>query len=274
MESFETYAIDGLRVIGLYSNASSNSTCVIHVHGHGGDCLSNAFVRYLHATLPNQGISFLSFNFRLSHYVSEIYSQHSVEYVGAALNRYSSVHLDFDAVISFVKARHPTYILQGHSFGTNLIAQYARSTAICSRLIFLSPADSVGLYQNWQKSMAPPIIDSDTDNSDTVVWNAFGISVGGLRYNIPISHSGLWALTSSQAFSAWSADSPPIKSDVLVIFGKDDPISNFGTTAESRTLLDLLPHSAMLSLDGAAHGFQNHEGILATKISDWINGIL
>jgi len=218
--------------------------------------------------MPGMGISFLSTRLRTTGYVEEIYTEDSVTYVGSSLANHDQVSLDIEAILASLAVPHDSVVLQGHSFGTNIVKRFARSHGEVRRLVFLSPADSVALYRQWRATAGPSA--EPEDHRDAIRWDLFGMTVEGVSYPLPISAEAFERLLESEVFREWSADTPPAHQPSLIIVGAEDPVSNLGTTANSELLLEMLPASALVRIQGARHLFTGFEEELCHIVADWI----
>jgi len=268
MEFFEAHTSDSLRLLGLLSIAEQPRWLVIHVHGYGGDFFSNQFVRTAHEYYPTRGISFLSFNLRTTAYVSEIYSEASVNYVGSSIANQDDTSKDIDGVLAACGVDRSAVILQGHSFGTNIVKRYARLNPEVARVIFLSPADSVALYEQWLDGCKTPT--PLTADDQLVRWDLFGMAVGGARYALPITAKCMQELLRSESFNEWSRRDAVISQDALVVLGDQDPISNLGNTADEAFLRQVVPNARISRIGGSMHIFSGVEQRLCETVAEWI----
>jgi pimeloyl-ACP methyl ester carboxylesterase len=268
VEFFEAHTSDRLRLLGLLSRAEQPRWLVVHVHGYGGDFFSNQFVRAAHEYYPAHGISFLSFNLRTAAYVSEIYSETSVNYVGSSIANQDDAAKDIDGVLSACGVDRSAVILQGHSFGTNIVKRYARMNPEVARVIFLSPADSVALYEQWLDGSEATT--TFTSEDQLVRWDLFGMAVGAARYALPITGQCMKGLLRSESFNEWSRQDAVIGQDALVVVGERDPISNLGNTADEGFLRHVIPNLQISRIDGSMHIFSGFEHRLCQTVTEWI----
>jgi pimeloyl-ACP methyl ester carboxylesterase len=263
---------DGLRVIGLCSSPSGPvDQVVLHVHGYGGDFYSNRFVRECHTRLPQAGISFVSFNLRYSGYLVEAYSEAEVDYVGSALVSPDKLALDIDAILEELSIPTSKLVLQGHSFGTNVVKCYANEHPEIGRVVFLSPSDSERLYEDWLRQQPPPPEASSVDNDPSRLrWDLFGIVTSGQSYPLPITGPTFESLINSLVFKAWSESAPSLDCTALVIQGKEDQISNLGATGNESAMSRLLPGATRVSIEGTGHIFSGKESEVCASLTTWI----
>jgi len=259
-------AIDGLDLSALYSpGVPSAKWLLVYVHGFGGDFYSSPLVESLHRTLSSVA-SFASIGTRVTGYLSEIYRDTGVRYVGAAVEDFDSVELDILGFLSYAKRWNPERIaLVGHSFGTNIAARFAHDhPAQIERLALLSPADSVGLQRRWEDEN----VAGETNDRQRLAWDLFGIVASGVRYQIPISVGGFAALLRSETFNYWSrADALEFAVPAKVIRGSLDEISNFGSIRDASAPLS----TTTSTVEGAGHGFNGHEAEVSSILQSWIS---
>jgi len=272
MKIFKMTLEDGHIIRGLLSEAENKDILIIHFHGFGGDCYANHFLQIMHEQFPANGISFLSVNTRYSGYLVENYSENSVSYLGASVCDYRNIEYDVNAIVDFFDSKYDYCVLQGHSFGTNLVKLYLRKHN-CNRLsIFLSPADSVGLYNEWKKRQNVDIDIQKTNvrNGYLVRTDNFGMLTDYGEYQIPITDIALSELLISEIFHEWSLPLKKICNPSLVIKGSNDMISNYGTTKTNESMYMLLPNSEVFSINTAKHIFENFENELFRTIVNWL----
>lgn len=268
MEFISTKTSDGFELTGLYSRASAPTAVLVHVHGYGGDFYSHTFVKLMHQSLPRHGVSFLSFGMRTTGYIGEQYTDVGVQYVGSSLVDQHAALADIEAVARAVGEDAPL-VLQGHSFGTNLVRTYALTHPGVSRAVFLNPSDSAALQAAYvlhsgQASTAPVV------EGDELRWDLFGIVSGGRSYAIPIT-SGVFAqLVCGAEFNAWSSGGASLGIPCLVVQGEDDAISLYGNTSSKQSLSDLLPNASFVVVPGARHTFEGHEAALCSHLVRWL----
>lgn len=261
---------DGIALTGLISRATPERLVVVHVHGYGGDFYSNAFVRMCHVMYPQTGVTFVSTELRTTAYVIESYSEAAVRYLGSALADHDEVALDVDAVLDAIAVDDERVVLQGHSFGTNVVRRYAHTRPGLAGLIFLSPADSLGLYLAWlNRHETVAELDADIP-PNSLMWESFGIATSGGTYPIPISPVALRRLLCSETFGQWSTDTAPVLHDALIVRGDVDPISNFGALDDARSVLGGVPGGTLETVHGAGHGFAGFEEEMCTRATRWL----
>lgn len=268
MKIFRLEKKDGHTIRGLYSEAKNKKIIIIHFHGFGGDCFANYFLQVMHERFSNIGISFLSVNTCYSGYLVEEYSEEGVKYSGASVCDYNNIEKDIDALLSYFEPMYEICILQGHSFGTNLVKLYLRKQKKDTVAIFLSPADSIGLYNAWRSGKEIEERVSDNSMGYNIRMDNFGMITDYGEYQIPMTDNALNNLLSSEVFNEWSYPIKKVDNKSLLIIGKEDRISNYGTTL--KCLDELLPNSEKIYIDNARHIFAGKEIDLFDYIVGWI----
>ncbi|MDR0314235.1 MAG: hypothetical protein LBI14_11650 [Treponema sp.] len=270
MKIFKKTTNDGHIIRGLFSEADNNKVIVIHFHGFGGDCFANHFLQIMHEQFPSNGISFLSINTRYSGYLVEGYTESGVSYSGASVYSYTNVESDVKALVDDFMLKYDICVLQGHSFGTNLVKLYLRKYEYDLLSIFLSPADSVGLYDAWKNGRKINKTILSLPYSYLIRTDNFGMLTDYGEYQIPITDTTLEKLLISDIFNEWSFPIKDIRNRSLVIKGSEDMISNYGTTKTPESLCRLLPNSEHFYINTAKHIFSNHENELFNLIIMWL----
>jgi pimeloyl-ACP methyl ester carboxylesterase len=269
-EFFECRASDGFRLLGVLSKPTNEPLCLlVHVHGYGGDFYSNAFLRVFHERLPAHSIAFLSFNLRTSGYLTEAYTEDHVEYVGSAVVDHDAALADVEGVVRSLSTPMTRIVLQGHSFGTNIVKRYAALHPEVERLVFLSPSDSRGLFTQWSEAQGMAGRSGEGDDIG-IRWDLFGMSTTGGTYPLPISQRALDCLLGGSVFEAWSRDAESLGQAALVLQGQCDPISNFGSTGAEGALTALLPNATVRQIPAVGHLFAGAELEACDAVAAWL----
>jgi pimeloyl-ACP methyl ester carboxylesterase len=260
-------------VVGLISepDVDEEGPVVIHVHGYGGDHYSNAFVRSEHAALSREGVAFVSLALPTSGYIVEQYSDAQVRYVGSALVHPEESLECVQRVARAYRDRGRRVILQGHSFGTNIVKELAsRAGDLVQGVIFLSAADSVALQSDYEKRNGRRPVESGVDKQD-LSWEDFGVLTEDRLYPIPIARSLFPELVGSAIFTTWSRPRlDDIQVPLLFIRCRNDSISVRGS------LLNLLALGApserlrVMEIDGSSHSFIGRTEELLEALVRWL----
>jgi hypothetical protein len=198
---------------------------------------------------------------------------------GAAISDADLSVLDLKSAARFFEGRFESIVIQGHSFGTNIVKNFVRRNRWEGNLVFLSPSDSSWLYEEWRSRHASGAQDSQREwlakngslsLDDSIVFGIFGIGVKNTDYPIPMSIRGLRGLFSSQVFSEWSKSTGACSNECLVVFGQGDDIAQSGRTASDARIRDWLPMARIERIAGASHLFRGMESALIhTLIQRW-----
>jgi hypothetical protein len=268
MEFFEFRAASGPSLIGLKSQSTDCQGIVLHVHGYGGDHYSNPFVREMHRYLPQVGVAFCSIPLRTSHYLWEAYSDTSVQYLGSSVVSQDEALEDVMAAAHALRSIGLPIILQGHSFGTNVVKKVIeQQSQEFVGAAFLSPADSWALYQDWLAGAPDEVQANDPDE---IRWDLFGISTPSSRYPLPITAGVAANLFTSAIFHAWSTDAPHLNpGGHLAVKGTTDPISAVGTTGSNEYLKRKIGGGSVLEIEDAGHTFRGQETALTAAVAEW-----
>lgn len=275
MNQHDLTTIDGVKIRCFESVGSGNRSVIIHTHGYGGDGLSNGFLQKFREICPSAGYDFVSYDGRASHYLKEQYTESGVKYTGSAIIDYEKALIDLEAVWDHYRPKYETVILQGHSFGSNVVrALRVKRNEDCIS-IFISPADSRFLFNEWQKrkNIRPYIPRSDSQKG-IIRHDLFGMSVGGYSYEIPISYKALSSLLKSSVFLAWSERPLRLHGSAIFLFGSSDDISMCGNTGDRNWIQSSVDQAKVIDILGAGHLFEGHEQQLATQITDALSELL
>lgn len=151
-EFVETTTGDGLRLQGLFAEATDSNTAIIHFHGMAGNFFENRFVQTMFDQYPEHGISFLSVEERGSEIIRRFdTTDGDARMIGDAYERFEASRYDIEAWIDFLAdAGYETIIVQGHSLAPSKITYYLAKTGDdrIDGLIFISPSEMQGLVEH------------------------------------------------------------------------------------------------------------------------------
>jgi hypothetical protein len=280
MEFYEL-SLSGREVLGLISRPTAPMrSLILHVHGYGGDLMSNRFVRVAHSFWPSIGYGFLSLKLPTSHYVAEQYDDRDVVYCGSALSPPSeSVEL-VRALIDSLTDGGLRVGLQGHSFGTNLVKTICDdSDPKVDFAIYLSPADSAGLQTQYASLLRRDTVSAtrrprqDVRPWPRVVWDRFGIVTDMRSYSIPVDEDVFTDLIASEEFNAWSSvDTWRPRLPSLVVVANGDGIAqaaNFSSRIQDAVERSDDDRSLFVSIAAASHSFEDSLDELFITLSRW-----
>jgi pimeloyl-ACP methyl ester carboxylesterase len=150
MKLIAAKTVDDLCLNGLMSQSSSKNIVVIHIHGMQGDFYSNLepfFTGY-----PEKNVAFLAGENRGSYVVNHFKMvDGSDRVIGGAYETFEECVHDIKAWIDFAESQgYQNIWLSSHSLATAKVVYYMQHTndRRVKGLIFLSPADNVGLVKD------------------------------------------------------------------------------------------------------------------------------
>lgn len=258
-------------ILGLVSEPASSRATVVHVHGYGGDMLSNYFVRQSHEYWPSREITFVSLRLPTSSYIEERYSDAGVTYVGSSLTLPSAAVRTVLRVLEELHSTGATVVLQGHSFGTNVVKRVVSASPLPVPAIYLSPADSRWL----QAEYASQNVDlARAHGAGEIVWDVFGIAVAGRRYSIPIAADLAKPLFDSAEFNAWTTlDDWRSDARALVVQALGDPISAAGDFGP-RLRRSAPPNVLFKTVASTSHAFADAVPELLAGTTEWVDAAI
>ncbi|MFA6416271.1 MAG: alpha/beta fold hydrolase [Candidatus Paceibacterota bacterium] len=147
---------DDLELVGLlYEPENSTNKVLVHVHGMAGNFYENKFLDFIAETLTANGVAFFTFNNRGTEFIKDMCKvdgeKRDIVRLGDTYEKFEDCILDIGAAIDFVEQKGFKVVhLSGHSLAGPKVAYYtakAGDKRVVS-VIFLSPADMVGLSRN------------------------------------------------------------------------------------------------------------------------------
>lgn len=272
---------DGLRLVGLYFDALSD-TSIVHVHGKCGDMLENAFVGSLAETYTKAGYNFLTFNNRGAGVVREAYRDGRVVYVGGALERFRDAGYDLGAAVDFARRYSKKVVLQGHSHGCEKVFAYAAQHGEADALVLLSPADSRHLQEAY---LAPRKLPEQrarlaTTNESALVFldaDEYGIRAERHKYSIPTTGASLIDWLTSEWFTSFSTCTrwrrPKVSAPTFVYLGSRDDLQIGGIPAMKACLSERFEHLQVTELAGGDHQLASVEHAVGDEVVAWLNRV-
>ena len=279
------HAEDGLELVGLlYEPDQVTKKILVHVHGMAGNFYENKFLDYIAETLTKSGVAFFTFNNRGCEMVKDLHKLENGERkmvrIGNAHEIFEDSKMDIQAAIDFVKTTGFDEIhLSGHSLGSPKVAYYAAENGNLKSVIFLSPADMVGLFvadKNFKRDMALARKMIDEGKGDElipfpVLWDDSQLSAK--------TYISLGSSDSKVAiFSLHDPKDPltvlsKIRVPTLSLMGmKDDaqlvPIEE--ALEKITKALTNSPKAESYILGDADHGYNGYEQQLADELLKWI----
>jgi len=281
---------DGLTLHGvLYEPDEPTDKILIHVHGMAGNFYENKFLEFIAKTLTDNGISFSPFNNRGNGHITDFVringgKKDFVTY-GSSQERFEDCIYDIQAHIDFVKEQgYKNIHLAGHSLGSPKVAYYSTQTnEDLKSIIFLSPSDMLGLVRGDEDSgfgdyknempIAEKLVAEGKENEllPKYVWGEYPITAG--TYVNLFNDSSKTAIFNFHNNDLGFEVLNKIKYSTFAIVGsKDDvlikPVDEIMNTL--RVELKSSPRVETRVIEGANHGYQDHEQELADTLLSWI----
>ncbi|MCX4365179.1 MAG: DUF1749 domain-containing protein [Bacilli bacterium] len=148
MEQIYDYTSDGLRLSAFHWETISKGTCIVFIHGQGGNVLENYFAHIWGRIFNENNIGFIYGHNRGYGHINDIITKEDdLKRCGATFEIFEESLYDVDLWLN--KAYELGYekvILMGHSLGCNKVIYYIyKKNPHINGLILASPPDMVGL---------------------------------------------------------------------------------------------------------------------------------
>lgn len=281
---------DGLDLHGvLYEPDEKTDVVLVHIHGMAGNFYENKFLDNIAKTLTDNGIAFCPFNNRgnghITDFVRTIDGEKTFATYGSSGERFRDCLYDIQAHINFVKSQgYKDVHLSGHSLGSPKVAYYAyKAEEDLKSVIFISPSDMLGLvrgdadsnfsdYKNEApvakkmieegkgKELLPKYVWGEYPVTAETYLNLFADSANTAIFNFHNKDLGFEVLNK-------------IKQPTLAIMGGNDDVLVRPIDEIMQTIEEEMKSSSKVEtkvIDGANHGYQEHEQELADTLLNWI----
>lgn len=286
MKIVQTKTEDGFFFNGLYSEAHNSKKIIIHIHGMAGNPLINSFYPEMHERYPDNGISFLVGEHRGSNVITDFVHEEEDKTGGNAFEIFEESHYDIQAWIDFAKSKGYEEIwLQSHSLGPSKVAYFLHKTKSPDvvGVLFISPADMIGLVQNREGKNDHDILFPEAQNlvkagkGTTLLSNplwGYALLSANTYLNFFGEESNLAIFNFNDDSLGWDVVND-ISVPVLAITGtNDDAVESVMEPHEAMQKLEkeLLksPRVKTVVIDGAEHSF---DGFAAKIVEEVINFI-
>lgn len=148
MEFIYDYTKDNLRLQAVHWESKTNDTCIVLIHGQGGNVIENYFAHVWGRIFNENNIGFIYGHNRGYSHINDIYTKDkNLKRVGATFEIFEESLYDVDLWVN--KAYELGYkkiILMGHSLGCNKVIYYIfKNNPKLDGVILASPPDMVGL---------------------------------------------------------------------------------------------------------------------------------
>lgn len=279
MEMIYDYTEDGLRLPGFHWKPISKDTCIVLIHGQGGNIIENYFAHIWGKKFNDANIGFIYGHNRGYSHINDIATKdNDLRRVGATFEIFEESVYDVDLWVK--KAHELGYkkiILMGHSLGCNKVIHYIyERNPKLDGVILASPPDMVGLtlleepnYKDLVKEAKMNVNNGEPkkllnelldDYSYTSSENFLNLYTEGNPIdNLPIERNPehfteLESINVKTLAFAGSLESGPYaKIDIL----KDKALN--------------CPDFTVEFIKGSGHIYKNHEEDVANTIISWLN---
>lgn len=148
MKFIYDYTKDNLRLQAVHWESQTNETCIVLIHGQGGNVIENYFAHIWGKIFNDNNIGFIYGHNRGYSHINDIYTKDkNPKRVGATFEIFEESLYDVDLWVN--KAYELGYkkiILMGHSLGCNKVIYYIfKNNPKLDGVILASPPDMVGL---------------------------------------------------------------------------------------------------------------------------------
>lgn len=281
---------DGLVLHGvLYEPDNQTGEILVHVHGMGGNFYENRFLDSIAKTLTDNGVAFCPFNNRgnghITDFVREIDDKKDFVTYGSSRERFEDCIYDIQSHIDFVKGEgYESIHLSGHSLGSPKVAYYSAQTdEDLKSVIFLSPSDMLGLVRGDDNSgfgdyineapLAEKMIKEGKEDEllPKYVWGEYPVSAG--TYMNLFGDGAKTAIFNFHNKDLGFEVLKNIKFPTLAIMGGEDDVLVRPIDEIMQTIKDEMCNSPKVItkiIDGANHGYHDHEMEVSTALVDWI----
>ena len=285
---------DGLTLPGLLYETGQKRNVVIYLHGNGSSSVFYDEVknRVFAEVLAKKDISILYFNNRGAHIIKKLYvrrgKKEERKKFGMAYEKIKDCILDIDGAIAFLKKQgYRKFYLAGASTGANKICVYNfyKPKNNVEKYIILCGGDDTGIYYNmleklkfWKllgeakkkiknKKGEEIIKEMLPDNIFSYI-GFFDIANPDGDYNVFPFYEVLRKikLSTKPLFRYFKS----IRKPTLVVYGDQDEYAWGNVLKIVEILKKYQPKFTYQIINGADHGFKNHEKELVKIMADWL----
>lgn len=278
MEMLYDYTSDGLRLAGFHWETLTKETCILLIHGQGGNVLENYYAHIWGRIFNENNIGFIYGHNRGHSHINDIFRKNSYyKRCGATFEIFEESIYDVDLWLN--KAYELGYkkvILMGHSLGCNKVIYYIHEkNPKLDGVILASPPDMVGLtlleeptYEDLVKEAKRNVEEGSPrkilnelldDYSYTSSENFLNFYTEGNNIdNLPIERN-------PEHFEQLES----IRVKILAFSGGNET----GPYAKIELLKEKAlncPNFEVAFIEGSGHTYNDHEEDVANLIVDWI----
>lgn len=268
-------ATDGLELHGLL-HSSKNKSCVIHIHGLGGNFYKDWYRDLMVELYGEKGYDYFTFNNRGSDFVKRMKypKEDRQRWQGYSYEIFEESLYDVEGSIEFLKSLgYTSFILQGHSSGCQkaLFSLTQKNFQEVEKLVLLSPCDDMGLsLRDWGQDGLEKRRKIAAEYGEKLITDPdffMGMPVTGDTF---LSH-----FKEGSAFDAFhyydeKKDFPELEKNILptvVLFGSLDYVIDFDTI---KRIFSRYKNYDLHSIEGAGHKYDGFGHELKTAISTFL----
>ena len=268
---------DKLKLHGFLTGNLKAKTCVLFVHGMGGNFYRSEVLQAIRQQAVHDGVAFFSINSRGADRLSKINHVNGKRVpAGTCVEKFEECVKDISSAIAAMsKCGFRNIVLCGHSTGCQKVTlyQYKTKNTFVKGLVLLAPCDDYNLHKatlgtQWQVAVrrSNKLVRQGKSNE---VQNNLPYGLSAQRF---LSVASLKRVE-SRLFNYKSnlKEFSSITCPILAVFGSREEHA----TKPVKTYLDILAKKTRSKkfvsfiVKGANHGFQGHLSELAKKVLDW-----
>lgn len=255
--------------------SSSSSTAVLHVHGMGGNFYHNWFLTEIAAALCARNIDLVAFNLRSHDYLAESMVGDRPQFVGASIVTQAEADIDLISIVESLSREYDSIVLQGHSYGCDVIARNLTALRGINSVALLSPADAGQLQTVFESSNEEPALGGldALGCSDGIRLDLVGIAVDNLRYPVPIVAGAAASFMEAgpgwfKTLSEYTGSQNNV--DAFVYLGGRDPLLLKQEDEMKRFLRSRFRSVFICEPPDGDHHMTGIESTIADQIAEWV----
>ncbi len=254
---------DGVRLQGIVFHAAKpRPSALLLVHGYGGT-FYDAYFAKLGEAAAQAGYDTLALNMR----------DHDT---GPKKSSFTDNQTDIAAGAAYLRQLgHRRLVLLGQSMGTNRVLYYQASSGdpdIAATILVSGPGDLFE-WNVWQFGK---------EKAQAQVEEALKLQQAGHEEEMMVVDLGpigkalytaryLLSMRGPDRRSNPYTNLAKVKNPVLIVQGTADKL--IAPDIGKRLQTAAGPTAVLVSIDGAAHGYENHESLLIEKVLDWLSTV-
>jgi pimeloyl-ACP methyl ester carboxylesterase len=258
-------ALDGVRLQGIVFRASKpRASALLLVHGYAGNFYEAYFPKLADAA-AHAGYDTLALNMR----------DHDA---GPKKYSFADNQADIAAGAAYLhELGHKRIVLLGQSMGTNRVLYYQAASGdpdIAATVLVSGPGDLFE-WNVWQFSR---------EKAQGVVDEALKLQQGGREEEMMLIDLGplgkalytaryLLSLRGPDRLSNPYQNLAKVKNPILIVQGTADKLIQKDVGKRLQMASPAGSAAVFVSLEGAAHGFENYESVLTDKVLGWLNTV-